>query len=127
MEEDYADYEMLEELGSKSISMSLSHRASANSNSQGGSFGVVYKARERSTGELVAIKHVRSYTPTLNDTSDFVQRSIWTAPTMTFEIFSKKSPCSAHVPVHTSRDTRPASSVVSSYGLLWNTSAEAHA
>ena len=40
------DYHMLEELGS-------------------GSFGVVYKAVEKTTGDLVAIKHVRLPCPLL--------------------------------------------------------------
>jgi serine/threonine protein kinase len=39
-----AQYQMLEELGS-------------------GSFGVVYKAIERKTGEIVAVKHVRFSNP----------------------------------------------------------------
>jgi serine/threonine protein kinase len=39
-----AQYQMLEELGS-------------------GSFGVVYKAIERKTGEIVAVKHVRVFPP----------------------------------------------------------------
>lgn len=44
-------YQMLEELGS-------------------GSFGVVYKAIEKATGEVVAIKHVRSRHPSTLSWSD---------------------------------------------------------
>lgn len=63
------DYQMLEELGSKWLatrsisdlwdSLQEGLRCCLITNSgPGGSFGVVYKAVDRNTGELVAIKHV---------------------------------------------------------------------
>jgi serine/threonine protein kinase len=77
------DYHMLEELGS-------------------GSFGVVYKAVEKASGDLVAIKHVRPPLPlvglclcgihpsnTLADRK--LHRSTSKAATTTFKRFSKRS------------------------------------
>ena len=73
------DYHMLEELGS-------------------GSFGVVYKAVEKTTGDLVAIKHVRlppapCWPPPQPTTSADHQpyRSTSKAATTTFKRFSKRS------------------------------------
>lgn len=58
-EEDLADeYQMLEELGSTYL-VAFCKRALSADWSIGGSFGIVYKAIEKSTGEIVAIKHVR--------------------------------------------------------------------
>lgn len=50
------DYEMLEELGSMFGQAPVSDRPLIQA--PGGSFGIVYKARERSTNEIVAVKHV---------------------------------------------------------------------
>ena len=58
MEDEIAasQYQVLEELGSESPK-AMEARSVANA-MLGGSFGVVYKAIERATGEIVAIKHV---------------------------------------------------------------------
>jgi hypothetical protein len=70
------DYHMLEELGS-------------------GSFGVVYKAVEKTTGDLVAIKHVRFPCPLLTLTTTLadhpLHRSTSKAATTTFKRFNKRS------------------------------------
>ena len=61
------DYEMLEELGSKIcrlFDISVTHSLTI---VLGGSFGVVYKALEKGTNELVAVKHV-SRVPTSTQT-----------------------------------------------------------
>lgn len=72
------NYQVLEELGS-------------------GSFGVVYKAIERATGDIVAIKLVSRAPQPLRYhlvTGDaHWTRSIWNRATMISRIFSKKSPC----------------------------------
>ena len=54
------NYTMLEELGSKSTTRTsrLYKEFDADNDEPGGSFGVVYKAIDKLTGELVAIKHV---------------------------------------------------------------------
>jgi serine/threonine protein kinase len=57
-----AQYQMLEELGS-------------------GSFGVVYKAIERKTGEIVAVKHVRLYLhPTITSPPSLLPLVVPTMP-----------------------------------------------
>ena len=50
-------YQMLEELGSTHCAPIAAATTSADREA-GGSFGVVYKAIEKSTGEIVAVKHV---------------------------------------------------------------------
>lgn len=70
------DYHMLEELGS-------------------GSFGVVYKAVEKTTGDLVAIKHVRPPWPSSADITTLadprLRRSTSKAATTTSKKFNKRS------------------------------------
>lgn len=53
------DYEMLEELGSEWFGNGIVSRFTKTNHTPGGSFGVVYKAIDKTTGDLVAIKHVR--------------------------------------------------------------------
>lgn len=59
------EYEMLEELGSKWLADCVGDPVELDplTCATGGSFGVVYKAVEKATGELVAIKHVSSTWP----------------------------------------------------------------
>lgn len=103
------DYQMLEELGS-------------------GSFGVVYKAVEKSTGELVAIKHVceikdHHMPAQMTDTLD---RLTSREATTTYAKFSRRFLCSARARATTSPATRPASCVESSCGSSWSFSAVDH-
>ena len=72
-----SQYQVLEELGS-------------------GSFGVVYKAIERSTGDIVAIKHVRNL-QRQDGKSLTIYRSISNPAKMIYRRSNKRYRCSAHV------------------------------
>jgi hypothetical protein len=74
---------------------------------------VVYKALEKSTGELVAVKHVSQHNHChFRLMSNDLSRSILRAAMMIFEKSSKKSHFSALAPVLSLLSTRPASSKV---------------
>ena len=76
----------------------------------GGSFGVVYRAIDRRTGEHVAIKHACFHYPSQIRASELTSPRLTSkAVTTIFERFSKKSHSSALVTVPTLPNTRPAS------------------
>ena len=81
-------YEMLEELGSTSVRLLESSNTLINRS--GGSFGVVYKAIEKETGEIVAIKHVCRKRIVLSIRPDHCRRSTSKAVTMISGRSSKK-------------------------------------
>jgi len=84
----------------------------------GGSFGIVYKALERATGELVAVKHVGIFTlsPLAFEKTHPRSRLISTVPMMTSETSNKKSTSSAHALVAMLPNIRKVSCVESNYG-----------
>lgn len=72
----------------------------------GGSFGTVYKAIEKSTGEIVAIKHVRSHESMICfsfsiDRLEWDTRSTSNRAKMIFRKYSRKSPSWPHAQVPT--------------------------
>lgn len=90
----------------------------------GGSFGKVFKAIDRTTGETVAIKHVRSTISSLTTTTNPPRSTLKTAA-RNWQISKPRSPSSAPATAHTSPNTRPASSRASSYGSSWSILEEA--
>jgi serine/threonine protein kinase len=83
-----------------------------------GSFGVVYKAIERSTGEIVAIKHVSPRLDTQWIERELtLSRLISNLARMISRRSSRRYQFSALAPVHMSRNTKPVSSADTSYGL----------
>ena len=93
---------------------------------------MVYKAIERATGEIVAIKHVRVHLYHIISTT--MRRCITdTAPRLTsspaktiFKKFNKKYPSSAPAPHNSSPNTKSHFCAATSYGLSWSTWAAAH-
>lgn len=69
----------------------------------GGSFGTVYKAIEKETGEVVAIKHVSDCVGSMSRPIRLIGRTRSTSSParMTFKKSSKKSPSLPHAPVPT--------------------------
>ena len=90
----------------------------------GGSFGVVYKAIEKATGETVAIKHVSAYFTVvfllLPVLTDICHRLISSPAKMTFKKSSRRFRYSAPVLVPTSPNTKQASYEDTSYGSSWS-------
>ena len=86
----------------------------------GGSFGVVYKAIERTTGDIVAIKLVSFICkPTCCSWASRLltcRRLISSRATMTFKRFNRKYRFSVPAPVPLSPNTAPAFSEDTSYG-----------
>lgn len=101
-------YQVLEELGSKLTGMRLGNHYSHWI--EGGSFGVVYKAIERATGEVVAIKHVSlSLSIAPCNGIDNLHRSISNRVKMIYKKYSKRYRYSVPVQVLSSLNTKPAS------------------
>lgn len=84
----------------------------------GGSFGVVYKAIEKATGETVAIKHVSHphVYILMNIANPWMRRLISSQAKMTSRRFKARSQCSALAQAHLSPNTRAASFAVTSSG-----------
>jgi len=68
-------YQVLEELGRKLIVVP-SLAMDANNPFTGGSFGVVYKGIEKTTGETVAIKHVSGTSKPFATTADILTANL---------------------------------------------------
>lgn len=138
MDDMSSHYQVLEELGSELLSAFFFfflffqlhfRRLTVFPPFAGGSFGVVYKAIDKTDGEIVAIKHVRFPLPILvcrfssvPPIIDLPFRLISSRARMIFRRFSRKFPFWLPVQAPLLHSTKLVSSRAINYGLSWNTS-----